>query len=75
MVVHYIMQAIFVLVGLLALGLALFNPEWFFTAHNSQFIVKNAGRKKTRFFYAILGCIMIAAGIFFFLKVYQSSNL
>ena len=39
---HYLIQAIFVLVGLLSVLAALFNWEWFFTAHNTQFIVSNA---------------------------------
>ena len=52
---HYLIQAIFVLVGLLSVLAALFNWEWFFTAHNTQFIVSNAGRQRARLFYAILG--------------------
>ena len=71
MLIHYIIQSIFVIVGILSLGISIFNPEWFFTAHNAQFIVKNAGRKRTRLFYAVLGIVMIAAGIYFFLSVYQ----
>lgn len=45
------------------------NWEWFFTAHNTQFIVSNAGRQRARLFYAILGLLMIATGIYFFLNV------
>ena len=40
---HYLIQAIFVLVGLLSVLAALFNWEWFFTAHNTQFIVVMQG--------------------------------
>ena len=47
---HYLIQAIFVLVGLLSVLAALFNWEWFFTAHNTQFIVSNAGRQRARLF-------------------------
>ena len=54
---HYLIQAIFVLVGLLSVLAALFNWEWFFTAHNTQFIVSNAGRQRARLFYAILRAI------------------
>ena len=61
---HYLIQAIFVLVGLLSVLAALFN--W---AHNTQFIVSNAGRQRARLFYAILGLLMIATGIYFFLNV------
>lgn len=66
---HYILQGIFVLVGLLYILIALFNWDWFFTARNTQFIVRNAGRQRARLFYAVLGLMMIATGIYFFLHV------
>lgn len=69
MATHYIIQAIFVIVGLLALLASIFNWDWFFTARNAQFIVANAGRKRARLFYAALGCLMIATGVFFFLSI------
>ncbi|MDM8305623.1 immunity 17 family protein [Phocaeicola salanitronis] len=69
MAVHYIIQALFVLVGLLALLAALFNWDWFFTAQNTQFVVANVGRKQARLFYAVIGILMIATGVFFFLSV------
>ena len=67
--VHYVIQALFVLVGLLALLAALFNWDWFFTAQNTRFIVVNAGRRRARLFYAAIGMLMIATGVFFFLSV------
>lgn len=69
MAVHYIIQALFVLVGLLALLAALFDWDWFFTAQNTQFVVANVGRKQARLFYAVIGVLMIATGVFFFLSV------
>lgn len=69
MAVHYIIQALFVFVGLLALLAALFNWDWFFTAQNTQFVVANVGRKQARLFYAVIGVLMIATGVFFFLSV------
>ena len=69
MAVHYIIQALFVLVGLLALLAALFNWDWFFTAQNTQFVVANVGRKQARLFYAVIGVLMIATGVFFFFSV------
>ena len=66
---HYIIQALFVLVGLLALLAALFNWDWFFTAQNTQFVVANVGRKQARLFYAVIGVLMMATGVFFFLSV------
>ena len=41
----------------------------FFTAHNTQFIVANAGRNRARLFYAAIGLLMIATGVFFFLSI------
>lgn len=72
MIAHYIIQSVFVLVGILSLMASVFNWEWFFTAQNSQFIVRTLGRNKSRIFYAILGLAMIAAGICFFLSVREA---
>lgn len=72
MIAHYIIQSVFVLVGILSLMASVFNWEWFFTAQNSQFIVRALGRNKSRIFYAILGLAMIAAGIYFFLSVHEA---
>ena len=69
MIAHYIIQAIFVVAGLLAVLASAFDWEWFFTAHNTQFIVANAGRRRARLFYAALGILLIATGVFFFLSV------
>lgn len=69
MATHYAIQAIFVIVGLLAVLAALFNWDWFFTARNTQFIVANAGRTRARLFYAAIGLLMIATGVFFFLSI------
>ena len=52
---HYFLQALFVLIGLLSLLAAVFNWKWFFDARNSQFIVKNAGRKQARMLYGAIG--------------------
>ena len=66
---HYIIQGIFVVVGLLAILASLFNRDWFFQSQNSQFIVHNVGRKRARLFYALLGLLMIATAVYFFLEV------
>ena len=66
---HYLIQGIFVMVGLLAILASLFNWDWFFQSQNSQFIVKNVGRKQARLFYAFLGILMIATAIYFFSEV------
>lgn len=69
MVIHYIIQAIFVLVGLLAVLASVFNWDWLFRSPNTQFIVATAGRGKARLFYAALGCLMVATGVYFFLTI------
>lgn len=66
---HYLMQGIFVVVGLLAILASLFNWDWFFHSQNTQFIVHNVGRKQARLFYALLGLLMIATAVYFFLEV------
>ncbi|MBQ8239916.1 MAG: immunity 17 family protein [Bacteroides sp.] len=69
---HYIIQGIFVVVGLLAILASLFNWDWFFQSQNSQFIVHNVGRKRARLFYALLGLLMIATAVYFFLEVQEA---
>lgn len=72
MMMHYLIQGIFVLVGLIAILASLFNWDWFFQSQNTQFIVKNVGRKQARIFYALLGALMIATAIYFFLEVQET---
>ena len=69
---HYLIQGIFVLVGLLAIGASLFNWNWFFQSQNTRFIVQNVGRKRARLFYALLGVLMIATAVYFFLEVQKT---
>lgn len=69
---HYIIQGIFVVVGLLAIFASLFNWDWFFKAQNTQFIVTNVGRRKARLFYALLGVLMIATAVYFYLEVQKA---
>ena len=66
---HYLIQAIFVLVGLFTLGAAIFNWDWFFQSRNSWMIVRNVGRNRARLFYAALGILLIATAIYFFQEV------
>lgn len=66
---HYLIQGIFALVGLLAIGASLFNWDWFFQSQNTRFIVNNVGRKRARLFYALLGLLMVATSVYFFLEV------
>ena len=66
MVSHYIIQGIFALAGLTSLLAALLDWDWFFTARNAQFVVRNVGRKQARWFYGVLGMILIGMAVFFF---------
>lgn len=65
---HYFIQGIFALTGTVSLLAALLDWEWFFTAQNTQFVVQNVGRKQARWFYGVLGVILIATAIFFFVS-------
>ena len=69
MLMHYLIQGIFVLVGLLVVLASLFNWDWFFKAQNTQLLVNNVGRKQARLFYAFLGVLMITTAVYFFLEV------
>ena len=52
---QYIIQGIFALAGILSLLAALLDWDWFFTARNAQFVVRNVGRRQARWFYGVLG--------------------
>ena len=67
MTMHYIIQAVFVLTGLLSVLASLFDWDWFFTAHNSRFVVEIVGRTRARWFYAAIGLLLMATGTYFFL--------
>lgn len=69
MIMHYIIQGIFVLIGSLSILASIFNWDWFYTAQNTRFIVGNVGRNRARLFYAVLGVLMIATACYFFMEV------
>lgn len=75
MAMHYIIQGLFVVIGVLSLLAAIFNWDWFFTAQNTQFVVRNVGRKRARLFYALLGLLMIATAAYFFKEVQAAVSL
>ena len=72
---QYVVQGIFALAGLVSLLAALLNWDWFFTARNSQVIVRNVGRNRARFFYGILGVILIGMATFFFIETQKAIGL
>jgi len=59
-------------VGLLAILASAFNWDWFFKSQNTRYIVSNVGRKRARLFYALLGLLMIATAIYFFMEVQKA---
>ncbi|MDR0988124.1 MAG: immunity 17 family protein [Prevotellaceae bacterium] len=62
---HYLMPLIFGATGLVALLAAWLNWDWFFSARNTAFIVKTAGRKRARLFYGLLGVLLLAMSLYF----------
>jgi uncharacterized membrane protein len=67
----YLVQGLFIVAGIISILAALFNWNWFFSAQNAQFVVRNIGRKWARLFYGTLGLILIAAAVFFYFQVNQ----
>ena len=65
---QYIIQDIYDLAGIIALLAAILDWDWYFTAQNTQFVVRNVGRRQARWFYGILGMILIGMSVFFFLN-------
>ena len=69
MILHNVVQAIFLLAGTISLLSSLFNWEWFFTADNAKFAVKRFGRNGARWIYGIIGMLLITAAVYFFFQV------
>ena len=69
MILHNVVQAIFLLAGILTLLSSALDWEWFFTTDNARFAVKKFGRNGARWFYGIIGVLLIAAAIFFYFQV------
>ena len=63
---HYIVQGIFVLAGAVAILASVCNWEWFFTARNTQSVVRSVGRSRARLFYGTVGVICIGMAVYFF---------
>lgn len=68
MTAQYFIQGLFAVAGTLSILAALFNWDWFFTAQNTQFVVRNVGRNRARLFYGLLGVLMVGAAVFFLLN-------
>mgnify|MGYP003289254947 CR=1 FL=1 len=69
MILHNVIQTIFVIAGITAMLAAMFNWDWFFTARNAEFIVKRLGRNGSRILYGTAGLLFIIAAVYFYYKV------
>ena len=66
---HYIVQAIFLFIGIITLWASLFDKDWLFTADNARWVVKNFKRTGARWLYGAIGVIFIIAAIYFYLML------
>lgn len=69
MILHNIIQTIFVIAGITAIAAAMFNWEWFFTARNAEFVAKRLGRTNSRILYGIAGMLFITAAVYFYYRI------
>ena len=69
MILHNIVQAIFMVAGIISLLASLLDWEWFFTTDNASFLVTRLGRKGARCVYGAIGVIFIAAAIYFYYRI------
>ena len=68
---HYLIQGIFVVVGIVSILAAAFDWDWFFKSRNTQFVTASVGRPRARLFYAALGVLLIATAVYFFFSVQE----
>lgn len=69
MIMHHIIQAIFLLTGITALWASLFNKDWLFNAENARFVVNKLGRNGARWIYGTIGVTFITAAIYFHYQI------
>lgn len=69
MILHSIIQIIFVVTGSIAIIASLLDCDWFFTTKNAEFAVKKLGRTGARILYGATGFLFIAAAVFFYYRV------
>ena len=58
----YFIFVLFMALGCFSLVAALFNFEWFFQTSAAQNFVRWFGRRGARWFYALLGVLLMACG-------------
>jgi hypothetical protein len=69
MILHNVVQVIFLMSGIVSVLASLLDWDWFFTADNAQFLVKHLGRKGARVAYGITGILFIVAAIYFYYRI------
>lgn len=66
MVLHHIIQTLFLISGIVTIAAAIGDWDWFFTSKNAEPVVSYLGRKKSRWLYGTLGTILVAIAIGFY---------
>lgn len=69
MIIHNILQTIFLIGGIVVLLAALFDWEWFFASRNASPVVRYFGRTKSRWLYGASGVFLIAVAIGFYFRL------
>lgn len=69
MILHNIVQLLFLLAGVVSLLASIFNWDWFFTTDNASFLVKRLGRNGARWAYGAIGALFIFAAVYFYYQI------
>lgn len=69
MTIHYIIQALFCIIGTATLAAALFDHNWLFESKNAEYVVRLFGRRKSRIIYGAVGIFFITIAVFFFFHI------
>ena len=68
---HYVLQGLFFLIGAVSFLASCLNSDWFFQSRNLSMLVKSGSRNRARLFYGLIGLLLMATGVFFFIEVYS----
>lgn len=69
MILHNVVQVIFLLAGIVSLLASLLDWDWFFTADNASFLVMRLGRRGARWVYGAIGAVFIFAAVYFYYQI------
>ena len=69
MILHNVVQVIFLLAGIVSLLASLLDWDWFFTADNASFLVTRLGRRGARWVYGTIGAVFIFAAVYFYYQI------